>query len=119
MRHAAPSVAHDDLIAAFAKSFRRILDAWRLDVFEFAALVFAAVLLFCPLFRLGTWLAEQHFKAQRRIALDTGFGRDDDDDDDVADDAVATDPTDDGDDHEAEAKLDGALEGANLRGDRV
>ena len=70
-----------------------------------SALLLAAVLLLCPLFRLGTWLAEQRFAAQRRMALDVRLDE--------------TDPEDDNDDHEAEAKEDGALQGADLEGERV
>ena len=112
MRRTPQSGGKHDLIAAFAEGFKRVLSAWRLDAFEFAALVFAAVLLLCPLFRLGAWLADQRFKALRRAALEVRLDEDADEDD-------GADPADDADDHEAEAKMDGALEGASLRGERV
>lgn len=114
MRRTPQSGGKHDLIAAFAEGFKRVLNAWRLDAFEFAALVFAAVLLLCPLFRLGAWLAEQRLKAQRRTALEVRLDEDADEDEDDG-----VDPADDADDHEAEAKMDGALEGASLQGERV
>tara|TARA_X000001036_G_scaffold38060_1_gene30805 strand:- start:1921 stop:2268 length:348 start_codon:yes stop_codon:yes gene_type:complete len=115
MRHASHRVVNEDNVAAFAAKFRHALVDWRLDAFEFGALILAAVLLLCPLFRLGAWLAEQHVQAKRRMARELRLDEDADEDDE--DDAA--DPADDAEDHEAEAKLEGALEGANLQRERV
>lgn len=97
--------AEDGLVALFAANFKRVLSQWHIDTFEFGALLLATVLLLCPLFRLGAWLAEQRFVAQRRTSLDVRLDE--------------PDPEDDNDDHEAEAKEDGALDGADLEGERV
>jgi len=105
MQHEPATDAENGLVALFAANFKRLLNRLQIDTFEFGALLLAAVLLLCPLFRLGTWLAEQRFAAQRRAALDVRLDE--------------TDPEDDNDDHEAEAKEDGALQGADLEGERV
>ncbi len=105
MQHKPATDAENGLVALFAANFKRLLNGLQIDTFEFSALLLAAVLLLCPLFRLGTWLAEQRFAAQRRMALDVRLDE--------------TDPEDDNDDHEAEAKEDGALQGADLEGERV
>ncbi len=105
MQHKPATDAENGLVALFAANFKRLLNGLQIDTFEFSALLLAAVLLLCPIFRLGTWLAEQRFAAQRRMALDVHLDE--------------TDPEDDNDDHEAEAKEDGALQGADLEGERV
>tara|TARA_Y100000996_G_scaffold383748_1_gene339949 strand:- start:1119 stop:1436 length:318 start_codon:yes stop_codon:yes gene_type:complete len=105
MQHEPATDAENGLVALFAANFKRLLNEWHIDTFEFGALLLATVLLLCPLFRLGAWLAEQRFAAQRRAALDVRLDE--------------TDPEDDNDDHEAEAKEDGALQGADLEGERV
>ena len=100
--------AEDGLVALFAANFKRLLDEWHVDTFEFGALLLATLLLLCPLFRLGAWLADLRFAAQRRAALDVRL-----------DETDTEDNNDDHDDHEAEAKEDGALKGADLEGERV
>ena len=105
MQHKPATDAENGLVALFAANFKRLLNRLQIDTFEFGALLLATVLLLCPLFRLGAWLAEQRFAAQRRAALDVRLDE--------------TDPEDDNDDHEAEAKEDGALQGADLEGERV
>ncbi len=123
MRRSIDKIGHDDPVALFAQHFKRLLDRWHLDAFEFGALVLAAVLLLCPLFRLGTWLAEQHVAAQRRIAFaeeaecDRADG--DGDGDNNCDGDGDVDDHDDTEDHEEEARMQGALKGARIKGERV
>ena len=117
MRPSTGKSEHGDVVALFAAHFKRLLNRWNMDTFEFGALVLAAFLLLCPLFRLGAWLAEQRAAAQRQVACAEDVDAECADADADAEDDVEDDG--DADDHEEEARTSGALKGARIKRDRV
>tara|TARA_X000001036_G_scaffold53616_1_gene43125 strand:+ start:770 stop:1129 length:360 start_codon:yes stop_codon:yes gene_type:complete len=119
MRRSTGKSEHGNAVALFADHFKRLLNRWNMDTFEFGALVLAAFLLLCPLFRLGAWLAEQRAAAQRQVACAEDVDAECADADADAEDDADVEDDGDADDHEEEARTSGALKGARIKRDRV